>query len=87
MKDGSSKTDNNASDHPLHDQGEPKGDKVQFRQHDSKGPAVPNEMPGQEGTKEERRAKAEALNKWGPFESPKSEQCRLGRLAKEGNSN
>lgn len=27
------------------------------------GPAVPKEMPKQEGTKEERRAKMEALNK------------------------
>lgn len=39
MKNGSSKTDNNASTHPLHDQGPPKGEKVQLRdaEDDSKG--------------------------------------------------
>ncbi|CAN8101771.1 unnamed protein product [Discula destructiva] len=32
MKNSSSKTDNNASTHPLHDQGPPKGEKVELRQ-------------------------------------------------------
>lgn len=31
MKNSSSKTDNNASTHPLHDQGPPKGEKVEVR--------------------------------------------------------
>ncbi|KAJ4390085.1 hypothetical protein N0V93_007558 [Gnomoniopsis smithogilvyi] len=31
MKNSSSKTDNNASTHPLHDQGPPKGEKVELR--------------------------------------------------------
>ena len=63
MKDGSSKTDNNASTHPIHDQGPPKGEKVNIL-HDSKGPAVPKDFSAQEeGTKAERREKAEALNK------------------------
>jgi hypothetical protein len=62
MRNASSKTDTHASDHPIHDQGEPKGDKVQFI-HESKGPAVPDDFSAQqEGTKEERRAKAESLN-------------------------
>lgn len=34
MKNSSSKTDNNASTHPLHDQGPPKGDKVELRDDD-----------------------------------------------------
>lgn len=65
MKDGSSKTDNNASTHPLHDQGEPKGDKVEFRHHEAHpGPAVPKDFNAQqEGTKEERQARAQELNK------------------------
>lgn len=66
MKNSSSKTDSNASTHPLHDDGESKkGDKVQFRHHEANpGPVVPKEINApQEGTKEERRAKAEALNK------------------------
>lgn len=65
MKNSSSNTDSNASTHPLHDGGEPKGDKVQFRHHDANpGPVLPKEISAQqEGTKEERRAKAEALNK------------------------
>jgi len=64
MKNASSKTDSNASDHPLHHQ-EPKGDKVEIRHHQANpGPVIPNEINAeQEGTKEERRAKAEALNK------------------------
>merc|ERR1711974_381725 len=39
-KHASSKTETNASTHPLHDQGEPKGDKVEFI-HAQPGPAVP----------------------------------------------
>ncbi|RAL59170.1 hypothetical protein DID88_006726 [Monilinia fructigena] len=35
MKNSSSKTDNKASDHPLHNQGEVKGEKVQFRHHEA----------------------------------------------------
>ena len=64
-KDGSSKTESNASTHPLHDQGEPKGDKVEIRHHEANpGPVLPKEINAQqEGTKEERRAKAEAMNK------------------------
>lgn len=34
MKNSSSKTDNNASTHPLHDQGPPKGEKVELRETD-----------------------------------------------------
>jgi len=65
MKNASSKTDSYASDHPLHDQGPPKGDKVEFRHHEANpGPAVPQDFSAQqEGTKEERQAKAQALNK------------------------
>lgn len=65
MKNSSSKTESNASTHPLHDQGPPKGDKVEFRAHEAHpGPAVPKDFNiQQEGTKEERRAKAEAMNK------------------------
>ncbi|TVY60766.1 hypothetical protein LSUE1_G008431 [Lachnellula suecica] len=64
-KNASSKTESNASTHPLHGQGEPKGDKVEFIHHQAQpGPAVPKDFNAQEeGTKEERKAKAEALNK------------------------
>lgn len=34
MKNSSSKTDNNASTHPLHDQGPPKGEKVELRENE-----------------------------------------------------
>lgn len=34
MKNSSSKTDNNASTHPLHDQGPPKGEKVEIRENE-----------------------------------------------------
>jgi hypothetical protein len=63
--DGSSKTESNASTHPIHDQGEPKGDKVDFRYHEAHpGPAIPENFSAQqEGTKEEREAKAKELNK------------------------
>ena len=62
-KHASSKTESNASTHPLHDQGEPKGDKVEFI-HAHPGPAVPKEFNvQQEGTKEERAAKTQELNK------------------------
>jgi len=65
MKNSSSKTDSNASTHPLHDQGEPKGDKVEFRHHQANpGPAVPENFSAQqEGTKQEREARAKELNK------------------------
>ena len=64
-KNSSSKTESNASSHPLHDQGKTKGDKVEIRHHEANpGPVLPNEInTQQEGTKEERRAKAEAMNK------------------------
>ena len=65
MKNSTSKTDDNASDHPLHGQGPPKGDKVEFLHHQAQpGPAVPKHFHAQEeGTKEERQAKANELNK------------------------
>ncbi|KAG4026696.1 hypothetical protein MFRU_037g00090 [Monilinia fructicola] len=64
MKNSSSKTDNNASDHPLHNPGEVKGEKVQFRHHEANpGPVIPNSIPEQEGSKADREAKTAALNK------------------------
>jgi len=64
-KNASSKTESTASTHPLHNEGEPKGDKVEFRYHQANpGPALPSEINAeQEGTKEERRAKAQEMNK------------------------
>lgn len=64
-KHASTNTESTASTHPMHDTEESKkGDKVQFRHHEANpGPVQSKELPGQEGTKEERRAKAEALNK------------------------
>ncbi|KAM0308348.1 hypothetical protein ACHAO8_010081 [Botrytis cinerea] len=63
MKNSSSKTDNNASDHPLHNQGEVKGEKAQFRHHEANpGPVVPQSMPEQEGSKADREAKTASLN-------------------------
>ncbi|KAL2069152.1 hypothetical protein VTL71DRAFT_15490 [Oculimacula yallundae] len=63
-KNASSKTESNASTHPLHDQGEKKGDKVEFIHDANPGPAQPKEFNvQQEGTKEERAAKAKELNK------------------------
>lgn len=64
-KNASSKTDSNASDHPLHGKGETKGEKVDIRHHQANpGPAIPQDFNAQEeGTKAERKAKAEALNK------------------------
>jgi len=64
-KNASSKTESNASTHPLHDGGEPKGDKVEFRHHEAHpGPAIPKDFDiQQEGTKEERQAKTKELNK------------------------
>jgi hypothetical protein len=64
-KNASSKTESTASTHPLHDQGEPKGDKVEIRHHQANpGPAIPQDFNiQQEGTKEERAAKAQELNK------------------------
>jgi len=60
----SSKTESNASTHPLHDQGEKKGDQVEFRHHQANpGPAITEVNVPQEGTKEERREKAQELNK------------------------
>ncbi|CAG8950245.1 hypothetical protein HYFRA_00008483 [Hymenoscyphus fraxineus] len=64
MKNPSSNTEG-GSDHPIHDQGPPKGDKVEFRHHEAHpGPAIPKDFSAQEeGTKEERKAKAAELNK------------------------
>ncbi|KAL5317341.1 hypothetical protein ACEPPN_014436 [Leptodophora sp. 'Broadleaf-Isolate-01'] len=64
-KHASSKTESNASTQSLHDQGEVKGDKVEFIHHQAQpGPAVPKEFNvEQEGTKEERAAKTKELNK------------------------
>lgn len=64
-KEGSSKTDSTASTHPLHQSEPPKGDKVEIRHHQANpGPVLPKEINAQqEGTKEERRAKTEAMNK------------------------
>ncbi|KAK2626667.1 hypothetical protein QTJ16_003842 [Diplocarpon rosae] len=64
-KNASSKTESNASTHPLHDQGPPKGEKVEFIYHEAQpGPVVPKDFDAQqEGTKEERQAKAQELNK------------------------
>jgi len=64
-KNASSKTESNVSTHPLHDQGEPKGDKVEIRHYQANpGPAIPQDFNiQQEGTKEERAAKAKELNK------------------------
>ena len=64
-KNASSKTESTASDHPMHHEGEPKGDKVEFRHHQANpGPVFPTEINAQqEGTKEERRAKAQEMNK------------------------
>lgn len=65
VRDGSSKTESTASSHPIHDRGEPKGDKVDIRYHKANpGPVLPAEINAQqEGTKEERLAKAKELNK------------------------
>lgn len=56
MKDGSSNTETNPGE---------KGDKVEFRYHQAHpGPAVPKDFSAkEEGTKEERQAKAKELNK------------------------
>jgi hypothetical protein len=66
-QNASSKTENTASTHPMHQQPPPKGDKVELIDadaHKSKGPAIPDNFSAkEEGSKEERRAKAEALNK------------------------
>ena len=63
-KDASSKTETTASDHPIHQGGETKGEKVRFRHHEANpGPVIPKDFNvQQEGTKEERQAKAQALN-------------------------
>ena len=58
MKNSSSKTDNNASTHPLH-----QGDKAEIRDFQANpGPVIPDNLPGEEGSKEERQAKTKALN-------------------------
>ncbi|CZT47757.1 uncharacterized protein RSE6_08359 [Rhynchosporium secalis] len=63
-KHASSKTESNASTHPLHQTDEPKGEQVQFIHDANPGPAVPKDFNAQEeGTKEERAAKAKELNK------------------------
>lgn len=60
----SSKTESTASDHPLHKGEEVKGEQVQFRHHQAHpGPAIPKDFNVQEeGSKEERLAKAKELN-------------------------
>jgi outer membrane receptor for ferrienterochelin and colicin len=65
VRDGSSKTESNASTHPMHQKEPPKGDKVEFRYHEANpGPIVPDNFSAQqEGTKQERQAKARELNK------------------------
>lgn len=66
-KNPSSKTDSQASDHHHHktEEDNKQGDQVQFRHHEANpGPAVSKDFSAQEeGTKEERRAKAEEMNK------------------------
>lgn len=65
-KTASSKTESNASSHPLHQQETPKGEQVQFIHHQAQpGPAESDKLAGvqQEGTKAEREAKAKELNK------------------------
>ncbi|KAM3075861.1 hypothetical protein ACMFMF_005209 [Clarireedia jacksonii] len=63
-KTASSNTASTASDHPLHQEDEKKGDKVEFRHHQAHpGPVVPNSMPEQEGSKEDRQARTAELNK------------------------
>lgn len=64
-RNSSSKTESTASSHPIHDRGEPKGDKVDIRYHQANpGPVLPAEINvQQEGTKEERMAKAKEMNK------------------------
>jgi hypothetical protein len=64
-KHASSKTDSSASTHHLHNTEETKGDKVDIRYHQANpGPVIPGEIDAQqEGTKEERMAKAKELNK------------------------
>lgn len=60
----SSKTESTASDHPLHKGEEVKGEQVKFIHHQAQpGPAVPKDFNAQEeGTKEERLAKAKEMN-------------------------
>jgi len=66
-ENASSKTESTASDHPMHRQPEPKGEQVKFIHHQANpGPAIPQDQlkdVPQEGTRDERRARAEALNK------------------------
>jgi len=64
-KNESPKMESTASGNPIHQEGEPKDNKVEFRHHQAHpGPAIPQDFSAQqEGTKEERKAKAEALNK------------------------
>jgi hypothetical protein len=63
-KDPTSKTDSTASGHPHHTDSEPKGDKVHFLHHQANpGPVILEKFDAsQEGTKEERIAKAAAMN-------------------------
>jgi len=63
-RDPSSKTDSNASTHPLHGESDKKAEKVEFRYHQANpGPAIPKDFSAkEEATKEERQARAQALN-------------------------
>jgi hypothetical protein len=62
--DASSKTESTASHH-IHNKGKGKGDRVEFLHHKANpGPVLPAEISAQqEGTKEERMAKAKEMNK------------------------
>lgn len=64
-KNPSSKTDSTASDHHHHTEDNTKGEQVQFRHHEANpGPAISNQFDAQEeGTAEERKAKAAEMNK------------------------
>lgn len=64
-KNASSKTESSASTHLLHNEGGSKGDKVEIRHHQANpGPVLHEDLSAQqEGTKEERRARAQEMNK------------------------
>ncbi|KAI1140731.1 hypothetical protein F5Y05DRAFT_374684 [Hypoxylon sp. FL0543] len=60
-----SKVDANSQPNPASEAAQPQGAKQSaFAAHKAHpGPAIPQSMPEQEGTKEERQAKAKELNK------------------------
>ncbi|KAI6088430.1 hypothetical protein F4821DRAFT_257929 [Hypoxylon rubiginosum] len=57
------KTDANSQPKPASEAAQPQGAKLFAAHNAHPGPAVPQSMPEQEGTKEERQAKAKELNK------------------------